>query len=467
MPVNSFDDYPMSWRPELKQVEVPKYIALANLLEADVKSGVLKPGTKLPPQRELADFLDVNLSTISRAFKLCEQKGLICAAVGNGTFIASDVKEEKMLLYHGSDELIEMGAILPGTDMNKKVKLQLEKLLSRPEALQLFSYGLPEAEEGQKRAGVEWLKRTGFVTDGQHIVLAAGGQNALLASLGAFFKRGDRVGTDPATYPGIKSAANFLGIHLIPVQTQNYEMTEEGIRYAVQNENIKGIYVIPDYHNPTSHIMSRSTRQMIARVAKELDILVIEDGINSMLLSEPVSPIASFAPEQVIYLSSLSKTISAGLRVAYVHVPLNRYQELVTALYSMNVAISPMMANLSKELILSGVADEIVAQRKQDIRERNLIVNEILKDFVIDGDLTCPLRWVHLPDYFSGKSFEICAKEAGVHVYGVERFLVGNTQAEKRVRISITTPATIGKLREGAKRLYGILRQREEIAFVN
>ncbi|EGO8777709.1 GntR family transcriptional regulator [Enterococcus faecalis] len=58
MSVNSFDDYSMSWRPKLKRNEAPLYINLANQLERDIASGDLRPGTKLPPQRELADFLD-------------------------------------------------------------------------------------------------------------------------------------------------------------------------------------------------------------------------------------------------------------------------------------------------------------------------------------------------------------------------------------------------------------------------
>ena len=80
MPVNSFDNYPMSWKPQIEHGAAPIYLAIAEQLEKDIRSGVLAPGTKLPPQRELADFLDVNLSTVSRAFKNCEQKGLICAS---------------------------------------------------------------------------------------------------------------------------------------------------------------------------------------------------------------------------------------------------------------------------------------------------------------------------------------------------------------------------------------------------
>ena len=71
MPYNSFDDYPMSWRPVLKKEKgTPLYLTLASKLENDIASGILKSGTKLPPQRELADFLDINLSTVARAFKI-------------------------------------------------------------------------------------------------------------------------------------------------------------------------------------------------------------------------------------------------------------------------------------------------------------------------------------------------------------------------------------------------------------
>ena len=121
MPVNSFEEYPMSWKPCLnKEADDPIYIDLAKQLKADIMSGKLTPGTKLPPQRELADFLDVNLSTITRSFKLCEQKGLICSAVGRGTYVSSDAASKGMLRINAADQkIIEMGAILPNPDINQ------------------------------------------------------------------------------------------------------------------------------------------------------------------------------------------------------------------------------------------------------------------------------------------------------------------------------------------------------------
>lgn len=459
MPVNSFDDYPLSWKPDLSKTAGPKYVALAELLEDDIKSGKLTAGTKLPPQRELADFLDLNLSTISKAYKLCGQKGLLSASVGNGTYVASDAAAETVLLCGRENaHIIEMGAVIPSVTCNLVVKQYTERLLKRPDALQLFSYGAPGGTKRQCEAGVTWLRKSGLDTDREHIVPAAGGQNALTAVLGAFWKAGDKIGAEEATYPGVKTAAKLFGIQLLPVRMSNYEITEEGIRYAIQNENIKGLYVIPDYQNPTGHIMSLETRKKIAKVAGEENLLVIEDGINTLLEENPMPPIAAFAPEHVIYISSLSKTVSPGLRTAFVHVPERFHERLVTALYAMNISISPLLATVAAALIEDGAADEIVADRKRDIRERNAVVNQVLKGMVLPGALTAPLRYVRLPEYFTGKSFEICAKQAGVEVYGAERFCVGNRIPEKAVRISVITPPSPEILEEGLHRLKALLK---------
>ena len=460
MPVNSFENYPMSWKPDLSKTTGPKYLALVELLQEDIKNGVLKAGTRLPPQRELADFLDINLSTVSRAFKICEQKGLLAASVGSGTFVSSDATAEPVLLFGaGSRQVIEMGPLVPSLKGNEKVKQYMEKLLKCPDNLSLFSYGVPEGTRRHRAAGVSWFQKMGFSANSEQILLAAGGQNALLASLGALFEKGDKIGTDPLTFPGVKTAAKLLGLHLIPIQSRGREMTAEGIRYAVQNENIKGLYIIPDYQNPTTHTMSMETRKMIAEAAEDANLLIIEDSINSLLAQSPLLPVVSFAPERTLCLASLSKTVSAGLRTAFIHAPSKYRQELVTALYSMNISTSPLLATLSAGLIEDGIADEIIAERRQEIMARNEAVNEILPEGIAAGDITSPLRYIKLPDYFTGKSFEICAQQSGVQVYGAERFAVGNTPVEKTVRLSVTTPRNMEELREGLYRLQGLLNQ--------
>ncbi len=103
----------------------------------------------------------------------------------------------------------------------------------------------------------------------------------------------------------------------------------------------------------------------------------------------------------------------------------------------MNISISPLLAKVSAALIEDGAADEIVAERKKGIMERNIIVNKILDGFVMPSELTAPLRYIQLPEHVTGKSFEICAKQAGVEVYGAERFAVGNKIPKKTVNKTI------------------------------
>jgi len=125
----------------------------------------------------------------------------------------------------------------------------------------------------------------------------------------------------------------------------------------------------------------------------------------------------------------------------------------------MNICVSPLLATVSASLIEDGAADQILTERKRCIMERNRSVDQILKGYVLPSGATSPLRLVQLPQYFTGKSFEICARQAGVEVYGAERFFVGNRTPEKTVRISVTTPSSVDILTDGLERLRALLQQ--------
>jgi len=462
MPVNSFENYPMSWKPDLTNASGPIYKALAAMLEEDIRSGKLLPGTKLPPQRELADYLDINLSTVSRAFKLCEQNGFISATIGNGTFVASDAGVSHFLSPNPDHVVIEMGAILPSTEPNKILTEYLQMMLSEPDVEKLLKYGPAGGTQWQREAAVKWIGRAGLKTDVDRILFSAGGQNAITAVLASLFKAGDKIGTDPLTYPGIKTAAKMLGIQLVPVEWENQEITEEGLINACKNDKIKGLYIIPDYHNPTTHVMSVTTRRMIARTAEKYQLIVIEDAINSLLKDTPHPPVASFAPEQIIYIHSLSKILSPGLRLAYLSVPEMFRKEIGAGIYNQNINVSTLLLELSTRLILSGRAECIAAERRAYTKTQNDIVNRYLREYEVAGEDYCNFRWIVLPEAFTGKSFEICAKAEGVQLYSGERFLVGNSKTRNAVRISVTAARSPSEFEEGIKRLKRLLESEDK-----
>jgi DNA-binding transcriptional MocR family regulator len=441
MPINSFENYPMSWKPVLGEGTQPLYLYLATQLENDIKDGVLLPGTKLPPQRELADFLDINVSTITRAFKLCAQKGLLNGNIGRGTFVAYNALECFKMLPHTDKDLIEMGSMAPAFTSFTELSDVLKKMLVEPGFGQLLHYGLEQGSVWQKEAAVKFIAKMGYVTTEDNVLPTAGGQNAIVAILAGLFRAGDSIGVDPLTYPGIKSAANMLGIKLIPLAQKNGEIAETALIKACKNDHIKGLYIISEFQNPTAHMMSDECKKMLAKVAQERDLLIIEDGIFSLFNDKSRPATASYAPENTVFIASFSKSIAPGLRLAYIVPPRRYHKIMLDALYNINLTLSPLLLELAGRTLASGKAEFLIEEQRNIAVKRNMILNEILKGYEVHGTNNSLFRWLILPKGWTGNSFEAKAYANGVQVYGAERFAVGNTKPIAAVRIAVSTPS--------------------------
>ncbi|MES9685604.1 GntR family transcriptional regulator [Bacillus sp. AFS001701] len=459
MSINSFENYPMSWNPSTDKNKKPIYQAIAGQLEKDILNGVLLPGTKLPPQRELADYLDLNLSTISKAFKVCELKGLLSASVGSGTFVSYDALSNAYLLEDTKPKhLIEMGATLPDNASYEPLLLQLKNMLQETDYEKWFGYGRAGESLWQKDAAIKLIRRGGFDTTVDHILFANGGQNAIAATLASLCKPGDRIGADDHTYPGLKTIAAMLSVQIVPIKSENYEMSPTAFEYACRNDNIKGIYLIPDYHNPTASCLSVENRKKIAAIAKKYNQFIIEDATYNLLNEKPIPAVASFAPEQSIYIASLSKSIAPGLRLAYVAVP-SRFKESISkALYNLNISVSPLFSELAARTIVSNQFENIIkAHREQTIR-RNQVVNKYLSNYTCLGSERGIFRWLLLPGKVTGAEFEKLAAQQGVQVYAAERFVVGKSCPERAVRVSVCAPDTLEELEQGLMILKRLLK---------
>lgn len=458
MPVNSFENYPMSWKPTLCDTKKPIYIYLADTLEADILSGKLTPGTKLPPQRELADFLDINLSTVTRAFKLCEQRGLICSVVGNGTYISSDAASNSMLMLNNPNQnIIEMGAILPNVEFNKHVSAYLQTMATEPDFYKLLQYGTIEYDDLQIQAAKKWLSFFSLSSSKEHILYSAGSQNAIFATLSALFQSGDRIATMPTTYPGLKVAAKILGIHLVPLHLENGKITENVLQFAYKTQNVKGFYFIPDFHNPTSKLLSVKTRKLIASFCEKVKIPFIEDAIYTLFLPEPLPPISSFAPNQGIFISSTSKVLAPGLRLAVIHCPTKAHALIQESLYGMQIAPPALMMQLFTRIILSGRFDEIRRLRIKDLEKRNQIFDEIIKDCENTGDFHSPIRWIQIPEHNTPAQFETLALSHNLQVYGADRFTVGSEPVPNAIRVSLISAEQIEDYQTGLQILRKLL----------
>ncbi|WP_296826143.1 PLP-dependent aminotransferase family protein [uncultured Megasphaera sp.] len=449
MPVNSFETYPMSWRPsrrDLEQQPMPLYKALAAQLIEAIEAGSVLPGTKLPPQRELADFLDVNVSTVSKAFRYCSNRGFLTSVVGRGTFVAYDAGLN-VSVAPDRTTLIEMGSMMPEGLTGDTVASLVSEMMADAGRERFFQYAYG-ADDFYQEGARQLLQQAGVVSAGP-VLFASGGQNGLTAILSAFFRPGERLGVDPLVYPGLKSAAKLLGIRLVPIEQQDGEMSEDGLSYALKNHHIKGIYVTPDFQNPTTHTMSEAGRKGLASFAQRHDLLIIEDAIAALLTENPAPPIKALAPEQTVYLFSLSKTILPALRLAYVVPPKRLQDALASALYTLNLSQSAFLMELASRLIVSGKCGALLHLRRQSLRERNKLADVILKGWSLAGGEAGLCRWLTLPQSLSGQAFEGLCRNRGVRLLGAEHFAVGTDLPVHGARLAMGAPGDMAALEKG------------------
>ncbi len=456
MPINSFDDYPMTWRPARAGLHPPLYRALAAWLERDILSGRLPPHAKLPPQRELADFLDLNLSTVTRAFRICTDKGLIYAVIGRGTFVSPNAALSNTT-GDTKKSLIELGSIHPYDALSEVLADTAREILRGRETAHLFALLGAEDEARHARTACRWLARFSLAAEPTNLLLAAGTQSALAIALTALFDAGDRIAVDRYTYANFISLAKQLNIRLIPIEGDADGMLPDALAQQRQQINIKGIYLMPSCANPTGIVISEERRRAIAAVLRKHNMLLIEDDAYGFTARENAAPMTVLLPRQSVYLHSLSKLACPGLRVAYMLVPAHFRQRIRRAARSLSMAIPPLSAEIASELIVSGTAEHIIEEKCRLTEERNRIFRRIFPAHT--GNTRSFFQWMTLPAGCGGANFEAQAQHRGVRVLSSDRFAVGSEAEHSFIRLALCSPPTNEELARGLRIVHDLIEE--------
>ncbi|GKU85154.1 PLP-dependent aminotransferase family protein [Niallia sp. NCCP-28] len=451
MPVNSFENYYMSWKPERSKLRTPFYRSIASFLEYDIINGYLKPDTKLPPQRELADFLDVNLSTITRAFKICEMKGLIYAVTGRGTFVASGA--EFAITKAERDEnspIIEMGIVEPLDTCNDVVAETIKNIVRKDYLEKLLDYSNPLGMPYHRMAAKQWMNHFNMDEKIENISITSGGQNSLSLILMSLFNPGDKIAVDKYTYPNFIELASMLNISLIPIESDIFGMSAEVLEMVCKASGIQGIYLVPSCSNPTAITMSMERREQIAYVINSYNLILVEDDIFSFLAPEHYLPVSHYVPDHYVYSLSISKSLSSGLRVGFIAYAERFAEKIKHGIYNINIKTSSLNAEIITELINSGSAFDIIRKKKQIAEERNAIYKNYFEVNKNENPLSF-FRWLPIEKKYDSFYFEKNAIEKGVHVYHSDRFSVKKEDSQAYIRISLTSVKNTEELEMGLK----------------
>ncbi|MBS4960116.1 MAG: PLP-dependent aminotransferase family protein [Clostridiales bacterium] len=454
MPINSFEHYPMNWKPERSRLKGPYYLALASALEEDIMSGLLPAGTRLPPQRELADFLDLNFTTITRAYKICTQKGLIYAVTGNGTFVSPKGAQAATIPVDSLRKgCIDLGLVSSFEECNCMVTEAVKKTAGRKYLEQLLTYEDSGGVWHHKAAGAKWLEKIGISVPPQEVAIASGGQNALAVTIFGLFSPGHKIAVDEYTYSNFRELAKMFMIKLVPVSSDSKGMIPEELDRICHMNEIQGVFLMPSCANPTTIQIPYSRKKELAQIIKKRNMILIEDDFHAFLTADVSeiygTPMFSMIPEQTIYISSMSKALCTGLRVAYIAAKGSLLERVQQAMFNLNVKTSALDSEVITELINSGRAEGIVKKKRELASEANAIFRGFFPEIQPIGNPFSFFRWLPIKKSQDGHLFEEEMMKKGIRVFHSDRFLSGIPEKKQFIRVSLASSGAMSYLKEG------------------
>jgi len=451
------DEHSPLWLPRLAAHGGPRFLQIADALQAAVAEGSLKPGDRLPPQRQLAAQLDVDLTTVTRAYDEARRRNLLEGRGARGTYVAAPKVEFTAVLD------LSMNTPPPpdGVDFDDMLRQGLSQVLMRADNDLLMTYHLGGGSDADRKAGSQWLAPMHGQLDARQVVVCPGAQAAIAAAMLALTQPGDVILAEPTTYPGLRAAATQFGRHVVAVEADKHGMMPDMLEAACRRHKPGLVYLNPTLQNPTAVTMPERRRKELAGSARRCNVRIVEDDPYWLLADAPPPPIATFAPERVVYISTLSKCLTPGLRVAFVLVrdPHER-ERFLAALRSFALMAAPLTAALATQWILDGSADRLLEGVRKEARLRHRMARDILAGRY--GGAGDGLHvWLELPAYWTSSQLARAADGEGIAVTPAEAFATGSASANA-IRISLGSVKDRGRLQAGLQRLSHLLAGRPD-----
>lgn len=450
-----------NWLPDLAAYDGPKYRAIVEAIAADIQAGRLETGIRMPTHRDLAWRLKVTVGTVARAYAEAERRGLLSGEVGRGTYVRDPVRAEAGLAQYLSvawaprQDMINMAVNRPGGDQGAwAVGPVLERLARRPDLPQLLSYNLEPVARRQREAGARWLRWEGAEIGPEQVSITAGSQQAIVAALATLTLPGDGVAVEEHTYPGIKSAVSLIGRTLVPIACDEGGLIPDEVEHAFAR-GVKVLYTIATVQNPRTVTLGEDRRRAIAAAARRHGAFVVEDGVHRFLYPEGPAPIQVHAPGNALYLTTLSKSVSPGLRTSFIAVPEMLKARFDAAIGALSLALPIPMVEAACILIDEGQAFEAAARQRAEAWARDELAASILGEGVRTATPSFNV-WLPLTAPWRSSSFIAEAARQGVSLAPTESFAVGRPHCDG-VRVSVTAPPDRPALARGLKTLAGLL----------
>jgi DNA-binding transcriptional MocR family regulator len=399
---------------------------LAAALAAAVERRDLLPGTKLPPERDLAAQLGVARTTVSAAYELLERRGLVERRQGRGTHVTGGdgtplgqraaeltTSLQRNVIFRrlteGSPGAIDLlgSSAPPGAAIRQAVAtaasaIDLDQLMSDHG---YYPLGYPPL----RQAIAAYLSARGLPTTQEQVLVTGGAQQAISLLAAYYVSPGSVIVLEDPTFPGAVDAFRAAGARILSVPLHAAGADIGLLASTISQGTVRSVYLMPTFHNPTGTVMPAAVRRELARFARASEVPIIDDNTLAELAlgCEPPPPLAAYDREApIITIGSLSKLFWAGLRVGWI-----RASRSAIAQLGQLKAVADLGCSLVSQAIAVGLMADV--ERIGDLRRAELAGRlDLLEDLLYGMLPDCRWRrpqgglsiWARLP---AGSSAEL------------------------------------------------------------
>jgi DNA-binding transcriptional MocR family regulator len=435
----------------------PEYLALATTLRGLVTDGRVALGVRLPAERELAEALGVSRTTVTAAYRVLRESGHLTSRRGSGSWTAlprgGRVGTNGLWAPGSAPDMIDLGcAALPAPpELGDAAREAVADLPAYAGGAGYHPTGLPVLRE----AVATWFATRGLPTSPEQIMVTNGVQHALDLVLRLVTAPGEHTLVESPSYPNALAALAARRVRVATTGLTGDGWDADLLTSALRQGRPRAAYLIPDFHNPTGHLMPVRLREVLPAVAHTAgtDLIVDESFVDlSLDGQEAPPPVAAFDRHaRVITIGGMSKPYWGGMRIGWVRAGAPLVQRLAAIRVGVDMA-GPVLDQLLAVRLLARSATVVPARRELLRGQRDALV-AALRERLPAWRFTVPAGgfalWAEL-DAPVSSALARAVEDLGVRLAPGPLFGVDGTM-ERFLRLPYTLPAA--ELREAVERI--------------
>jgi GntR family transcriptional regulator/MocR family aminotransferase len=464
----------------------PIYLRIAERVRADIASGQLGPGSRLPTIRALAAELGVNRDTVALAYDELSREGLVEATVGRGTFVRESVPPQPPLeiplapvierlldfertrpRYAAPAGSVPLHSLVPDPSLYPVAEFRrsLNRVLARGGS-DLLRYGSAQGHAGLRRVLVARLCATGVKATPESLAVTHGASEGIALALRLFAEPGDTVAVEEPTYHNVHAALLGLGLRAAPIPIRDGAPDLTVLEHALARPEVKLFYTMPTFHNPLGMSTPLAHRRAVLRIAAGAGKPVIEDAYEMDLryAGKPVPSLAALDERGlVVQLFSFSKSLFPGARVGCIAARGRTVDGVLALKRATDLGGALVLQAALAEFVESGAYDRhLVRVRRTLLRRRDALLEALESEMPEGTRWTTPEGghqiWVELPGGIDTEDLLTEATRAGV-VFAPGFQFRHDRRPSNGLRLSIAL-AKEEEIRRGVALLAEVVRER-------